>query len=350
MEIELELTAPVMVPKTIVDPAPTLVSAAFKGKGKAKAMEDDDDEEDKATQRLREELENFVVPTKEKGQVNIGGTSDTGASAGEEWCSFKGKEKAKALITDSEQMGTKQAFKSKEVVDSNNNDEEEERVHVIKKIKCEHIKEPIGTSKRKETIELQAMVAPKTPMVEPSHQTLKPMVLIAGTPNSVPKPTAATPVPQPAPVKSAGKPAVKGGFVIKDPFMATEVAAGKVASTVTQETLQSEEDTGDENNNDKGSNNNEDDDDYAGDNDNDAAMDIDSGSLDVKISKVLHPEETQQKASTKVMVTDNVVLMPLTKPNKTPFSKLACTSEHILFLSMELLVPIQFQQNHPSVE
>ncbi|KAG6860034.1 hypothetical protein C0995_000232 [Termitomyces sp. Mi166 len=74
------------------------------------------------------------------------------------------------------------------------------------------------------------------------------------------------------PVKSAGKPAVKGGSVFKDPFMVTEVSAGKVASAMTQETLQSEEDTGNENNNDEGSNNNEDDD---SDDDNDAIMDID---------------------------------------------------------------------------
>ncbi|KAG6893579.1 hypothetical protein C0995_016657 [Termitomyces sp. Mi166 len=35
-----------------------------KGKGKAKAMEDDKDEEGEATQKLRKELEDFMVPTK----------------------------------------------------------------------------------------------------------------------------------------------------------------------------------------------------------------------------------------------------------------------------------------------
>ncbi|KAG6901118.1 hypothetical protein C0995_000430 [Termitomyces sp. Mi166 len=35
-----------------------------KGKGKAKAMEENNDKEGEATQRLREELENFVAPTK----------------------------------------------------------------------------------------------------------------------------------------------------------------------------------------------------------------------------------------------------------------------------------------------
>ncbi|KAG6892542.1 hypothetical protein C0995_003186 [Termitomyces sp. Mi166 len=89
------------------------------------------------------------------------------------------------------------------------------------------------------------------------------------------------PVSKPAPVKSADKPAV------------TEVAAGKVASAATQETLQNEEDTGNENDNDKGSNNNEDEDEGSKDddddsaNDNDAAMDVDSGSLDAKILKTL---------------------------------------------------------------
>ncbi|KAG6871422.1 hypothetical protein C0995_004812, partial [Termitomyces sp. Mi166 len=139
------------------------------------------------------------------------------------------------------------------------------------------------------------------------------------------KPTAAMPVSKPAPVKSAGKPAVKEGSVFKNPFLvrqfklasteesATEVAAGKVASAATQETLQSEEDTG----NDKGSNNNEDedegskdDDDDSGD-DNDAAMDVDSGSLDAKILKTLHSEETWPMVPTKVMVTDDVVPAPV---------------------------------------
>ncbi|KAG6898998.1 hypothetical protein C0995_007498, partial [Termitomyces sp. Mi166 len=147
----------------------------------------------------------------------------------------------------------------------------------------------------------------------------------------MPKPTATMPVPKPVPVKSAGKLAIKGGSVIKDPFMvrqfklvgteksgvqiinqATEVAAGKVASTLTQETLQSEEDTGDENNNDKGSkeDEDEDEDDEDGDDDNNATIDVDSGSLDVKISKMLHPKKTQPKASTKVMVTDDIAPVP----------------------------------------
>ncbi|KAG6901398.1 hypothetical protein C0995_012462 [Termitomyces sp. Mi166 len=209
MAIKLEPTAPVMVPKTVIDSAPTPASATLliqhtssvpyvanpssppmhpsqwappcsKGKGKAKATKEDNDQEGEATQRLRKELENFVVLTK----------------------SFKKKKKAKALIADSEQMGAKQFFKSKEVVDSNSNEQEKERFCVIKKIKREHVKEPIGMSKGKEIIKLQKMVAPKMPMMGPSHQTLKPIVLIPSVSKSVPKPivASATPVAGPSTV------------------------------------------------------------------------------------------------------------------------------------------------------
>ncbi|KAG6887325.1 hypothetical protein C0995_016171 [Termitomyces sp. Mi166 len=71
MAIELELTVPVVAPKTLMDSVPTPASAASsiqspynKGKGKAKVMEEDKDEEGEATQKLRKELENFVVQTK----------------------------------------------------------------------------------------------------------------------------------------------------------------------------------------------------------------------------------------------------------------------------------------------
>ncbi|KAG6893766.1 hypothetical protein C0995_016164, partial [Termitomyces sp. Mi166 len=117
MVIELELTASIVAPTTVVNPVPTPVSASLsiqrapfipyianpssplmhlhlelllqeqeevqaissallliqeppsqwlvpcnKGKGKAKVMEDDDNEEE-ATQKFRKELEDFVVPT-----------------------------------------------------------------------------------------------------------------------------------------------------------------------------------------------------------------------------------------------------------------------------------------------
>ncbi|KAG6871466.1 hypothetical protein C0995_004373 [Termitomyces sp. Mi166 len=279
-----------------------------KGKGKAKVMEEDNDEEDEVTQKLREELKIFIVLTKFSNKPLAGlllplmeyYEEDIGLSQGAKILGrrkgklmlvvpamqalvlekngmvakaflkqqgkpsqsfilegFKGNGKAKALIANLEQTDAKQAFKLKEVVDSNSNKEEEERVCVIKKIKCEHIKEPIGVSKEKETIELQATVAPKMPMARPSDQTLKPIVLISGTPNLAPKLTVAVPVPKPAPVKSAVRQfkladtEESGALIINQ---VTEVAAGKVASTVTQKTLQSEEDTSDKNNNDKGSN------------------------------------------------------------------------------------------------
>ncbi|KAG6886782.1 hypothetical protein C0995_004764 [Termitomyces sp. Mi166 len=98
MVIELESTVPMVAPKPVVDPALTPVSPTSsiqrtpsvpyiadpstslqvvvtgagrsscrlapqnKGKGKAKATEDDDDDEETA-QKLRKELEDFVVPT-----------------------------------------------------------------------------------------------------------------------------------------------------------------------------------------------------------------------------------------------------------------------------------------------
>ncbi|KAG6893463.1 hypothetical protein C0995_000487 [Termitomyces sp. Mi166 len=63
---------------------------------------------------------------------------------------YKGKGKAKALVEDSEPTGAKQSFKSRELVDSDSDKEEEEdRVHVIKKIKHEHVEEPTGAKRRK---------------------------------------------------------------------------------------------------------------------------------------------------------------------------------------------------------
>ncbi|KAG6895809.1 hypothetical protein C0995_012189 [Termitomyces sp. Mi166 len=65
---------------------------------------------------------------------------------------YKGKGKAKALLEDSEPTGAKRSFKLRELVDSDSNEEEEEdRVCMIKKIKREHVEEPTGTKRRKET-------------------------------------------------------------------------------------------------------------------------------------------------------------------------------------------------------
>ncbi|KAG6895229.1 hypothetical protein C0995_012996 [Termitomyces sp. Mi166 len=137
--------------------------------------------------------------------------------------------------------------------------------------------------------------------------------------SSAPKPAAAAALSKPVPAKSAG-PAIKGGFIFKDPFMATEVLA-------TQGTMHSQEpsdkDAQDDDDNSKDSN---------------VAMDVDSAK---------HPEETQPVALTKTLVTEVKALAPVlpTKPQRTPFFKLHCTNEHVAFLLSGLQVPIQFEQN-----
>ncbi|KAG6860261.1 hypothetical protein C0995_013532 [Termitomyces sp. Mi166 len=296
MVIELELTAPIVVPTTVMNSGPTPVSTTSssalsltqesprrlvpcnKGKSKAKTTEDDDDKEE-ATQKFRKELEDFVVPTTfdnkllvsllpppleyyegniglPRGAKILGGRKDDitlvspatralvleknsthvklvqAAKAFFKWQGklsqffvleeYKGKEKAKALLGDSEQA---------ELVDSDSDKEKkEDRVHVIKKIKHEHVEEPTGTRKRKEIIELDKeveIVAPKTPVAGPLHQTSKPIVLVSSmpkpilkpiialassvagpstapiVPSSVLKPAAATALSKPMPVKSA---------------------------------------------------------------------------------------------------------------------------------------------------
>ncbi|KAG6855830.1 hypothetical protein C0995_005844 [Termitomyces sp. Mi166 len=71
-------------------------------------------------------------------------------------------------------------------------------------------------------------------------------------------------------------------------------------------------------------------------------MDIDSAK---------HSEETQPVAPTKTLVTEVEALAPVlpTKLKRTPFFKLHCTNEHVPFLLLGLQVPIQFEQNQPSV-
>ncbi|KAG6870920.1 hypothetical protein C0995_009650, partial [Termitomyces sp. Mi166 len=129
---------------------------------------------------------------------------------------YKGKGKAKALLEDSEQTSAKQSFKSRELVDSDSDKEDEEdRVHVIKKIKREHVEELTSAKRRKEIIELDEeveIVAPKTPVAGPLCPTSKPIVLVPSAPKFVPKPVIAlaSPVagPSTAPIvsSSADKP------------------------------------------------------------------------------------------------------------------------------------------------
>ncbi|KAG6857863.1 hypothetical protein C0995_004634 [Termitomyces sp. Mi166 len=109
---------------------------------------------------------------------------------------------------------------------------------------------------------------------------------------------------------------------------ATEVPA-------TQGTLRSDE-SGDED----AIGNNDD-----GDND-DGAMNVDSAK---------QPEETQPvapiKTVTEVKAPASAVVPALpTKLQRTPFLKLHCTAEHFPYLPLGLQVPIQFEQNRPSVE
>ncbi|KAG6871121.1 hypothetical protein C0995_008035 [Termitomyces sp. Mi166 len=421
-----------------------------KGKGKAKAMEDDNDDEETA-QKLRKELEDFVVPTtfddkllasllpppSEYFEGDSGlprGTKISGGlksaivvlpttwliTAGCLWNGigvrtqkkrpplamlvvakhvklvqaakaflerqgklsqffvlegYEGKGKAKALLEDSEPMGTKRSFKLRELVDSDSNKEEkEDRTHVIKKIKRDHIEEPTGVKRRKEIMELDdevEIIASKIPVAGPSRPASKPIVLVPSTSKFVPKPivTLASPVagpstapiascsaPKPAaaialskpmPAKSAG-PAVKGGFASKDPFMVrqfklvgTEESGALIINQVTevpatQGTLRSEE-SGDE--------------DAQGNDD-----DSDGGNVAMNVDSAKQPEETQPVAPIKATVTEVKASVPglapalLTKPKRTPFFKLQCTAEHFPYLPSGLQVPIQFEQNRPSVE
>ncbi|KAG6871071.1 hypothetical protein C0995_008643 [Termitomyces sp. Mi166 len=191
-----------------------------------------------------------------------------------------------------------------------NEEEEEDRVCIIKKVKYEHVEELTGTRKRKEIIELDKeveIVAPKTPVAKPSCQTSKPIVLVPSTPkpvlkliialaspvagpstalivpSSVPKPAATAALSKPTPVKSA-RPAIKGVFVFKDPFMvrqfklaSTEKSGALIIKQVTkvpatQGTMQSKESS---------------DEDGQGDND-----DSNDGNVTMDVDSAKHPEET----------------------------------------------------------
>ncbi|KAG6886710.1 hypothetical protein C0995_005690, partial [Termitomyces sp. Mi166 len=328
MAIKLELTVPIVAPKTVVDLAPTPASSTLSiqcmpfvpyiadpssppmhGKGKAKVTEENKDEEGEATQKLRKELEDFVVPTK-AAKVFLerqGKLSQFFVLEG-----FKEKGKAKALGVDSELTGT----------NNSNEGEEEER--------------------GKEIIELEDLeeetVVPKTPIAGPLCQTLKPVVLVSSmpkpiskpivalaspvagpstaqmVPSSAPKPAATMPASKPVPVKSASKPAIKGGFIFKDPFMVRQfkLAGTKESSALiinqatevaaTQETLRDEDTSGeDENNKDSNDNKCSKGDDDDSNNKSDAAMDVDSGR---------RPEETRPMAPTKTTVTEVVAPVP----------------------------------------
>ncbi|KAG6886089.1 hypothetical protein C0995_008831, partial [Termitomyces sp. Mi166 len=267
-----------------------------------------------------------------------------------------------------------QSFKSRELVDSDSNKEEEEdRVCAIKKIKREHVEEPTGAKRRKEIMELDdevEIVALKIPVAGPLCPASKPIVLVPSASkfipkpivtlasplagpstasiasSSAPKPDATAALSKPAPAISVG-PAVKGGSVFKDPFMVRHFKlAGTEESGVliinqatevpaTQGTLRSEE-SGNE--------------DAEGDND-----DSDGSDVAMNVDSAKQPEETWPVAPIKTVTEVKApasALAPalLTKPQRTPFLKLHCTTEHFPYLPLGLQAPIQFEQNWPSVE
>ncbi|KAG6899701.1 hypothetical protein C0995_005154, partial [Termitomyces sp. Mi166 len=333
MAIELESTMPIVAPKPVMNPAPTPVSATssiqrvpsvpYITNPSSPLMHFDD--------KL---LASLLPPPSEYYEGNIGLLQCAKISG------IQGKGKAKALLGDSEQVGAKQSFKLRELVDSDSDEEDQEdRVHIIKNIKHEHVEELTGAKKRKEIIELDKeveIVAPKTPAAGPSCLTSKPIVLVSSMPklvskpiialaspvagpstapivsSSAPKPAAAAALSKPTPAKSAG-PAVKGGFVFKDPFMVRQFKlAGMEESRVliinqvtevpaTQGTLHSEE-SGKE--------------DAQGDSD-----DSDGGDVAMNIDSAKQPEETWPVAPTKTTVTEVKVpalaLVPALVANKT---------------------------------
>ncbi|KAG6858596.1 hypothetical protein C0995_015416, partial [Termitomyces sp. Mi166 len=268
----------------------------------------------------------------------------------------------------------KRSFKSRELVDSNSDKEEkEDRVCVIKKIKCEHVEKLTGAKRRKEIMELDdevEIVASKIPAAGPSCPTSKPIVLVPSASKFVPKPivtlasllagpstaliassftskpVAAAALSKPAPAKSVSS-AVKGGSIFKDPFIVRrfklagmEESGALIINQVTevpatQGTLRSDE------SGDKDAEGNDDD-----SNGNDVAINIDSAK---------QPEETRSVALIKTVTevkapASALAPMLLTKPQRTPFLKLHCTAEHFMYLLLGLQVPIQFKQNQPSVE
>ncbi|KAG6884433.1 hypothetical protein C0995_010312, partial [Termitomyces sp. Mi166 len=211
---------------------------------------------------------------------------------------YKGKGKAKALLGDSEKAGAKRSFKLMELVDSDSDEEEEDRVYVIKKIKREHVEEPMGA--RKNLFPSQLLLAgPSTAPIVPS---------------SAPKPAAAAALSKPMPAKSAG-PAVKGGSIVKDPFMVrhfklagTEESGALIVNQATevpatQETLREEESSDEDNENGQGDNDNSDED--------NVAMDVDSAK---------RPEKTQSVAPMKTTVTKVVMPVPAPVPPTKPKS------------------------------
>ncbi|KAG6898628.1 hypothetical protein C0995_009072, partial [Termitomyces sp. Mi166 len=357
-----------------------------KGKGKAKVTEDDDNDEETA-QKLRKELEDFVVPTTLWHRVAIVVLPTTWPiTAGCLWNGvgvrtqkkhpplavlvvakriklvqaakafleqqgkpsqffvlegYKGKGKAKALVEDSEPTGAKRSFKSRELVDSNSDEEEEEdRVCVIKKIKREHIEELTGTKRRKEIMELDdevEIVVSKIPAVGPSRPTSKPIVLVPSMSKFIPKPivTLASPLagPSTAPIASSSTPKPVAAAALSKPTPAKSASPAVKGGSIFKDPfmvrhfkLAGTEESG----------------vliinqatevpvtqgtlrsDESGDNDN-----SNSGNVAMNIDSAKQPEETQPVAPIKTVTEVKVpasALVPVlpTKPQRTPFLQIA---------------------------
>ncbi|KAG6859373.1 hypothetical protein C0995_009200 [Termitomyces sp. Mi166 len=263
-----------------------------KGKGKAKATEDDDNDEETA-QKLRKELEDFVVLTTSDDKLLVSllpppseyFEGDSGLPQG-----------AKILV------------------------------------------ELTGAKRRKEIMELDnevEIVAAKIPAAGPSCPTSKPIVLVPSTSKFIPKliVTLASPLagPSTAPIASSSAPKPVSAAALQNlrfKLAGIEESGVQIINQATevpatQGTLHSEE-SGE---------------DTEGDNDNgnggDVAMNIDSAK---------QPEETWPVAPIKI-VTEVKAPALLTKPQRTPFLKLHCTAEHFPYWPSGLQAPIQFEQN-----
>ncbi|KAG6858824.1 hypothetical protein C0995_013635 [Termitomyces sp. Mi166 len=83
--------------------------------------------------------------------------------------------------------------------------------------------------------------------------------------------------------------------------------------------------------------------------------DSNGGDVAMNVDSAKQPEETRPVVPIKTVTEVKAPALALapalpTKPKRTPFFKLHCTTEHFLYLPSGLQAPIQFEQNWPSVE
>ncbi|KAG6882609.1 hypothetical protein C0995_014287, partial [Termitomyces sp. Mi166 len=77
--------------------------------------------------------------------------------------------------------------------------------------------------------------------------------------------------------------------------------------------------------------------------------DSNGGDVAMNIDSTKQPKETRPVAPIKTVTEVKAPALP-TKPQRTPFLKLHCTTEHFPYLPSGLQAPIQFEYNRPSVE